>query len=198
MDGLKVLIEEAPDGIVQSRFYNGWKSAHFVTSVLCFAPHGTIPACFYNVPGCTHDSTVADWGRIYTKLKKIYEDTGWKFVINSAFSSTNIPYLIRLSQDYLTADDNLQGADDQLLDLRIKREATSMRQSAEWGMRGIQSSFPRLKDTLPFEEYGERRIILTSLLLLFNLRARLVGINQITSVYYPALEINANFEFMPS
>jgi hypothetical protein len=120
--------------------------AHFVTSVLCFAPDGAIPACFYNVPGCTH-GTVADWGRIYTKLEKIYEETGLKFVINSAFSSANIPYLIRSSQDYLTADDNLQDADDQLLDLQIKREATSMQQSAEWGIRGVQSSFPRLKDT---------------------------------------------------
>ena len=139
MDGLKVMIEEAPDGIVQSRFYNGWKSAHFVTSVFCFAPDGTIPPCFYNVPGCTHDSTVADWGRIYTKLEKFYEETGLKFIIDPAFSSANIPYLIRLSQDYLTADDNLQDADDQLLDLQIKRKATSMRQSAEWGMRGVQS-----------------------------------------------------------
>jgi hypothetical protein len=196
MDGLKILIEEAPDGLVQSRFYNGWKSDHFITSVLCFAPDGTIPACFYNVPGCTHDSTVADWGRIYTKLETIYEETGLKFVIDSAFSSANIPYLIRSSQDYLTADDNLHDYAEQLMDLEIKRAATSMRQSAEWGMRGVQSSFPRLKDTLPYEEYGERRIILTSLFLLFNLRARLVGINQITSVYYPALEMDANFEFM--
>jgi len=50
MDSLKVLIEEAPDGIVQSLFYNGWKSAHFVTAELRFAPDGTIPACFYNIP----------------------------------------------------------------------------------------------------------------------------------------------------
>ena len=126
MDGLKVMIGEAPDGIVQSRFYNGWKSAHFVTSALCFAPDGTIAACFYNVLGCTHDSTVADWGRIYTKLEKIYEDTGLKFVIDSVFSSTNISYLIRLSQDNLTAGDNLHDVDDQLLDLQIKREATSI------------------------------------------------------------------------
>ena len=46
MDGLKVSIEEAPDEIVQSRFYNGWKSDHFVTGVLGFAPDGTIPVVF--------------------------------------------------------------------------------------------------------------------------------------------------------
>jgi hypothetical protein len=71
-----------------------------------------------------------------------------------------------------------------------------MHQSTEWGMCGIQSSFPRLKDTLQFEEHGERKAIVISLLLLFNLRARLVGIYQIRSVYYPALKVDANIEFM--
>ena len=63
-------------------------------------------------------------------------------------------------------------------------------------MHGIQSSFPRLKDTLQFEEHGERKAIVTSLLLLFNFRARLVGINLIRSVFYPALKVDANIEFM--
>jgi hypothetical protein len=71
-----------------------------------------------------------------------------------------------------------------------------MRQSAEWGMRAVQASFPRLKDTLPYEEYGERKHIVTSMLLLFNLRARLVGISQIRNVYYPALQRDANHEFL--
>ena len=45
---------------------------------------------------------------------------------------------------------------DMTLDeLAIQREATSMRQSAEWGMRSFQSSFPRIKDRIPFKERGE-------------------------------------------
>jgi hypothetical protein len=70
MDGLKLTIEQSSDPLVQSIFYNGWKCDHFVTSVLVFAPDGTIPAAFYNVPGCVHDSQVAEWGNIYTKLEK--------------------------------------------------------------------------------------------------------------------------------
>ena len=61
---------------------------------------------------------------------------------------------------------------------RRKRQATSMRQAAEWGMRAIQSSFPRLKDTFVYEETGERRIVMKMLCLLYNLRARTVGINR--------------------
>jgi hypothetical protein len=69
MDGLKIKIESAADFFVQSRFYNGWQSDHFVSAVLAFAPDGTIPAAFFNVPGCTHDSTIADWGGLYDKLE---------------------------------------------------------------------------------------------------------------------------------
>ena len=46
MDGLKCHIEKAPDDIVQSRFYNGWKSEHYVSAVLCFVPDGTIATGF--------------------------------------------------------------------------------------------------------------------------------------------------------
>ncbi len=196
MDGLKVRIEQAPDGIVQSRFYNGWKSDHFVTGVLGFVPDGTIALAFYNVPGCCHDSTVAYWGNMYNKLEDVYQQTGLKFLIDSAFSSMKYKFLIKSSQDDLTAGDEFTTIEEQIADIAMRREATSMRQCAEWGMRAVQSSFPRLKDTMTYEEYGERRIIFDCLFLLFNLRSRLVGINQITSVYLPNLNIDANVQFV--
>lgn len=197
MDGLKVRIEQPADSLVQSRFYNGWKCDHFVTAVLCFSPDGTIPAAFFNVPGCIHDSQVAWWGNIYEKLKTVHEETGLQYVIDSAFCSAAFPFLIKSSQDRLTADRGLHTRAEQLRNISVKKAATNMRQSAEWGMRTVQASFPRLKDTLVYEEYDERRIILKSLLLLYNLRARLVGINQIRNVYLPCLERNANREFGP-
>jgi len=67
MDGLKVRIEQATNFITQVRFYNGWKCDHYVTSVLCFAPDGTIPAAYFNVPGCTNDSTVVHSGQLEDK-----------------------------------------------------------------------------------------------------------------------------------
>ena len=74
-----------------------------------------------------------------------------------------------------------------------------MRQSAEWGVGAVQSSFPRLKDTMLYEERGERRYIFSSLFLLYNLRARLVGINQIRNVYMPNFRTHdANVEFGPA
>ena len=62
-----------------------------------------------------------------------------------------------------------------------------MRQSAEWGMRAFQASFPRIKDRILYEEKGERKIILKLLVYLFNYRANHVGINQIKNTYLTPL-----------
>ncbi len=76
------------------------------------------------------------------------------------------------------------------------RDATSMRQSAEWGMQAFQSSMPRLKVRMIFETHGERRVTLTMMILLYNLRAKAVGINQLKSVYTAPLDCDANIEFV--
>jgi hypothetical protein len=52
--------------------------------------------------------------------------------------------------------------EEQLHDLSIKQKALSMGQSTLWGIQTGQSSFPRLKDILMFEEYGEKNIALNS------------------------------------
>ncbi len=77
-------------------------------------------------------------------------------------------------------------------EIRLAAEATSMRQSAEWGMRTFQSSFPRVKDRIEFESIGRRKQMMKLMILLFNLRARRVGINQILNVYMPALIMDVN------
>ena len=87
MDGLKVPIEQPSDSLVQTRFYYGWKCAHYVTAVLCFVPDGTIPAAFYNVCGVCHDSQVADWGNIYNKVEKVYHETG--LILHLAVQTSN-------------------------------------------------------------------------------------------------------------
>ena len=72
-----------------------------------------------------------------------------------------------------------------------------MRQQAEWGMRAFQSSMPRIKDRMKLEGRGERKVTLLVMILLYNLRARMVGINQLRSFYMGALYRDANVEFVP-
>jgi hypothetical protein len=64
-----------------------------------------------------------------------------------------------------------------------KREATSARQTEEWGMQMLQTSFPQVKVRLVYKERGEQRIYLKMLVLLNNMHARMVSINQIRNTY---------------
>jgi hypothetical protein len=188
MDGLKLYLQQSGDSTIQNNFYNGWTHDHYVSAVIIFCPDGTIPAACYNVPGCVHDSTIAEWGNLYTKLKQVYESpVRGKCTVDSAFSKKRCPFLIKSQQADPDAGD---------VDAAVILQAKSMRQSAEWGMRSFQSSFPRLKDRFIYEEFGERRIIMKMCLLLYNLRARRVGINQIRNTYMPALNMDANQMFV--
>ncbi len=74
---------------------------------------------------------------------------------------------------------------EQLLQyIALHRAVVSTRQAAEWGMRALQGTFCRLKAGLTVE-HAKRAVIIRVCFRLFNLRTRLIGINQITTVYSP-------------
>ena len=100
-----------------------------MSSVLCFIPDGTIPIAYINVPGSVHDSQIADYGNIYDKLEYIYERDGAQCTVNSAFGKVSREFLIKSSQDLIHIRDQYER--------NVARDATTMRQSAEWGMRAF-------------------------------------------------------------
>ena len=106
-------------------------------------------------------------------------------MVDSAFASAQVPYLIRSSDDLTKAANPFER--------EVMTDATSLRQAAEWGMRAIQGAFPRLKDHITYEKNGERTIILKLLPLLYNLRCNKVGLNQIRNPYMPYLSKDADF-----
>ena len=128
-------------------------------------------------------------GNVYNKLEKVFQRTWGKCTVDSAFSKRNYPFLIKSGPSNLGLGETRQEFRE---NARLQAEATSMRQAAEWGMRSLQASFQRLKERFIYEEHGERKVIMKSLLLLYNLRARKVGINQIRNTYLPALDVNVD------
>ena len=56
---------------------------------------------------------------------------------------------------------------------------------------------PRMKDRIKYEERSEQKVSLTVFILLYNLRARMVGLNQLNSFYATPLNRDANLEFVP-
>jgi hypothetical protein len=186
MDGLKLRLERAGDQRIQNMFYNGWTHDHYVSNLFLFSPDGKIWACYINAPGTFHDSTMANMSMVYTLVDDIYLRVGSKIVVDSAFASDGRPSLYKSHQNNFDAHGN------QRQNPLLHRQATSVRQLSEWGMRGLQGSFPRLRDRLKYEERGERRIILEMIVLLFNFRSSTVGLNQIQSTFMPNLERSAN------
>jgi hypothetical protein len=64
---------------------------------------------------------------------------------------------------------------------------TSLRQANEWGIGGLQGTFPRCKMCLPSDKLKRRRVI-ECIILVHNFRTELVGHNQIADVFAPEYE----------
>ena len=152
---LKIPIQKSGDEEIQNAYYNGWLHSHFVGCIFVFSPSGLIVACTLNAPGSWHDSYIAEHGGLYDLLQSIYERTGGIAVVDSAFSKKRCPFLIKSSKAKLG---------ETPAESTLRRQATSLRQSAEWGMRAIQGSFPRLKDKMLFSERMEDRKVFLNMI----------------------------------
>ena len=121
----------------------------------------------------------------------VYQRDGGQCTVDSAFGNVNREFLIKSSQELIHIRSYCARS--------IARDATLMRQSAEWGMNAFQSTIPRIKDRMKFEKRGECKVTLTVMILMYNLQARMVGINQMQSFYVGALYLyqDANDEFVP-
>jgi DDE superfamily endonuclease len=186
MDGLKIPIEEPWGDELQGRFYNGWLHGHFLTNLFLFTPDGRIRMCVINAPGSMHDSQLAMQFGVYNTIDAFYEEDGSRVVGDSAFSGGKN----RRSVIKSAATGRDRGAG--LIPNTLVAQATSLRQSSEWGMRALQGSFPRLKDKFKWEVKGERRISISVIVHLYNFRAMLVGQNQIQTAFMPYLQSTNN------
>ena len=171
---------------IQNDFYDGWQHYHFVNCLFMSSPDGVIRICFFNCPGTVHDSTMAMWGDIYTAIDEMYQLYGARVVVDSAFGKEKRESLLRSQQNQIASSGVPHWTSKQ------DRDAKSLRQLSEWGMRGLQGSFPRLKDRIMFEDRGERKLIIQSIILLYNFRASTVGQNQIRTTFCSALARSAN------
>ena len=119
-----------------------------------------------------HDSDMAGHG-LYKKMEEVYQQTGEKVVVDSAFKLKQLKCLIKSSQS--------DPRDEELL--LINRDATSIRQLSEWGMRMIQGGFPRIKDCMKYEEKSDRKIIFMLLIHIYNFKTTNIGMNTILNSY---------------
>ncbi len=71
--------------------------------------------------------------------------------------------------------------------IHLSNVYTSLRQASEWGMRGLQGTFPQCKKRLPSNKEKRRRV-LECIILVHNFRTEVVDHNQISAVFAPEYE----------
>lgn len=120
-------------------------------------------------------------GCLYEKLERFHDKTGGMFVFDSAFDNDRYPFLVHSAQDKTHAESPEY--------IKKIRQSTSVRQATEWSMRMSQGSFPRMKYRFIYEERGERKLMIILTVLLFDLRTKLVGLQQIQTVFMPFLSV---------
>jgi len=176
IDGLRLPVECSSDEIAQSVDYSGYNHDTMCNNVFVFSSSGKIVLASINCPGSWHDSSTA------CDLLAFLRDNlnGYKICADKRFplskhfedklvgplTTKQISNLQRLSTSERNAKERLHNA------------YTSLRQSAEWGMRALQGTFCRLKTRLCSNK-NKRKLVIRSIILLHNFRTHYIGLNQI-------------------
>jgi hypothetical protein len=181
IDGLNLPVLEPSDPDLQNAYYNGWLSGCYVSGVFLFAFDGTIRWWRHNCPGSWHDAKIA------APLFPLLEDDAvmpapFNIVADSAFPRTKAmggKIISGLKENEVIP----RGRENMRKFARKHAAATSFRQISEWGMAALQRSFKILSTAPLSADTAERKRLLELVVLMFNYRTRLTGLNQIRTVY---------------
>ena len=109
---------------------------------------------------------MAIWTSLYDSIETVYSATGKKVDVASAFASKKSNAMIKSHQNNVDMNGNPHQK------FGLNRQATSVRQLSEWGIKCLQGLFPRTKDKFRYEETNSgRKLILQMIVLLYNFRA---------------------------
>ncbi len=71
--------------------------------------------------------------------------------------------------------------------IKISNIYVLLQQASEWGMRGLQGSFPWFKKRLPGNN-AKQKLVIQSIVYIHNFRTEIMGLNQIRTVFDPEYE----------
>jgi hypothetical protein len=174
LDGLKLPVHPPTEEYWRNAMYNGWTCDYYVSNLILFGPDGCIFHYVSNTPGSWNDARLARDGGVYAILDNRLDEK--QFVVaDSIFPAhgTRIKRPPKMDEKPPTSAEGLL----------FNRDLISARQSAEWGMGGLERTFPRLTARFIWETKGLRGKILLICYHLFNFRARELGLNQIRTVW---------------
>jgi hypothetical protein len=188
MDGISMPTQCTSERVEQNAFYCGYDCDTMVNNVFAYGPDGKVFFAAVNFPGSWADGSLT--ARFLHQMKKRIGN--YKICVDQGFPRSGDAYGTFVGPVTRRAARRLHRDIRNYL-LRISNVHTSLRQASEWGMRGLQGTFPRCKKRLPSDD-KLRRLVLDAIILVHNFRTDYVGYNQIKSVFDPEYARIENLE----
>jgi hypothetical protein len=182
MDGLLLTSECTSEMLEQNSMYNGYHSDTMVNNLIANGPDGKVFLCAVNFPANWHDGSITA-----NILPYIHERiSSYKMCVDQGFPRSGDAAQILVGPISRRQARRL-AANLRIYLIKISIVYVSLRQASEWGMRGLQGTFPRYKKRLPGNPV-KRKLVIQSIVLVHNFRTEIVGLNQIRTVFDPEYE----------
>ena len=179
MDGVSFSSECTDERIEQNAFYCGYDCDTTVNNVFAFGPDGKVFFAAINFPGSWADGSLTARFLAHIKTRICL----YKICVDQGFPRSGDAYGTLVGPVTKRAARRLH-RDVRDYYLRLSNIHTSLRQASEWGMRGLQGTFPRCKKRLP-SDAKQRRLVIESIVLIHNFRSAHAGRSQIATVFDP-------------
>lgn len=190
-DGTTFKIYNPSNNVKQNAYYSFTKSCTVVNNVFCFTADGCVCHATLNAPGSWHDAKLiqTQGGLIYMLFN--HTPDPYCIVGDQGFHNTRWQNKIKTP---LKNRQIITGTKQQLEQrMELDRCYISIRQAAEWGIRTIKGTFQRLTMPLPTTDIKRQKILMICVRL-HNLRTRLTGGNQISTVYGTLYNTSINMQ----
>jgi hypothetical protein len=144
MDGVSFTSECTSEKIRQNAFYCGYDCDTMVNNVFAYGPDGKVFFCAINYPGSWADGSLT-----VRFLPHILKRIGtYKICVDQGFPRSGPAWNVLVGPINQRTARRLHPRMREYV-LRVSNVHTSLRQASEWGIRGMQGSFPRCKKRLP-------------------------------------------------
>ena len=137
MDGVSLPTECTSEKITQNAFYSGYECDTVTNNVFAYGPDGKVFVAAINCPGSWADGSVS--ALFFDSIRR--RIGAYKICVDQGFPRSGDAFGILVGPVTKCAARRLH-RDLRDYYLRVSNVHTSLRQASEWGMRGLQGSFP--------------------------------------------------------
>jgi hypothetical protein len=179
MDGVLFSTKCMDECVEQNSVYCGYNCNTMVNNVFAYGPDGKVFFAAINFPGSWADGSLT--AQILNKMKR--KIGSYKICVDQGFPQSGAAYGMFVGPITKRAARQLHcDVCDYLL--RISYVYTSLWQASEWGVHGMQGTFPCCKKCLP-SDHALCCLVIKAIVLVHNFRMDYVGYNQIKTLFDP-------------